>query len=284
MAPAFPPYPGAEALDRRQPTITPLLITFNEEDNLVRVLDRLRWAERVVVIDSFSSDGTLDILTSYPNVDVYRRPFTSFADQCNYGLTKVDSEWVLSLDADYVLTDAFVDEMIGLDFAADGYEAGFTYCIYGKPLRGSLYPPRTVLFRRSKAHYVVDGHAHRLDVRGEVRTMSATILHDDRKPLPVWLNAQRRYAEQEAEKLLSSRDLPLPDRIRAKRWVAPVLAPLYCLLRKGVILDGPAGWLYAFQRAYFELLVSLYLSDAAYRAAPRLTLHPKEDTLTSRAA
>ena len=86
-------------------TITPLVITYNEEANIARTLDRLGWANRVVVIDSGSTDETLSILQRYPMVETFWRPFDSFAAQLNFGLTKVDTEWVLALDADYEISE-----------------------------------------------------------------------------------------------------------------------------------------------------------------------------------
>ena len=88
--------------------ITPLLITFNEAPNIARTLDKLGWARRIVVVDSGSSDGTLEILARYPQVALFTRAFDSFADQCNFGLAQVQTEWALSLDADYELSDRLV--------------------------------------------------------------------------------------------------------------------------------------------------------------------------------
>lgn len=245
--------------------ITPLILTFNEEANIGRVLDRLRWAPRVVVLDSFSTDATLDIVRSFPNVDVQQRAFDSFAGQCNYGLGLVETEWVLSMDADYVLTQALVDEIAALppDPPETGFEVGFQYCIDGKPLRGTLYPPRIVLYRRDRATYRQDGHAHRVEVDGLVGRLAGLIQHDDRKPLASWLAAQQRYAKQEADKLLStpSDALGRADRLRLRGILAPVLAPLWALVAKGGALDGRAGWQYALQRAYAEILLALHLND-----------------------
>ncbi len=69
--------------------ITPLIITYDEAPNIRRVLGKLVWAQRIIVIDSGSTDGTLDILKGYSQVNVINRPFVDFADQCNFGLTQV---------------------------------------------------------------------------------------------------------------------------------------------------------------------------------------------------
>ena len=88
--------------------ITPIVITYNEEANIARTLDRLTWARRILVIDSGSSDGTLDIIRSYPRAEVIHRPFDEFASQCNFGIAQVTTTWVLSLDADYELSDELI--------------------------------------------------------------------------------------------------------------------------------------------------------------------------------
>jgi glycosyltransferase involved in cell wall biosynthesis len=93
--------------------ITPLIIAYNEAPNIARTLGKLSWAKRIVVIDSGSTDETLDMLRRFPQVDVIGHPFSDFASQCNFGLTLVDTPWVLSLDADYELSDALVEEFAG---------------------------------------------------------------------------------------------------------------------------------------------------------------------------
>jgi len=87
--------------------ITPLILTYNEAPNIDRALERLTWANRIVVIDSFSDDETLDILANYPQVEVYQRRFDTHALQWNYGLEKINTKWILSLDADYILSEQF---------------------------------------------------------------------------------------------------------------------------------------------------------------------------------
>ena len=117
--------------------ITPLIITFDEVPNIARTLDKLTWARRIVVVDSGSTDGTLDVLARYPQVALFKRAFDSFADQCNFGLAQVESEWVLSLDADYEMSDLLVAELSNLreTKGVAGYRASFVYRIHGRPLR-----------------------------------------------------------------------------------------------------------------------------------------------------
>ncbi|MGC1309753.1 MAG: glycosyltransferase family 2 protein [Phormidesmis sp.] len=245
--------------------ITPLILTYNEALNIARSLQKLTWASRIVVIDSYSTDETLHILSTYPQVKVFQRQFDTHTNQWNYGLAQVTTEWVLSLDADYVLTEPFVDELKHLcpPIDVDGYYAKFHYCVFGKPLRGTILPPRQLLFRKASATYIDDGHTQLLSVKGRSASLQGTVLHDDRKPLSRWLWAQDRYMVIEAKKLLttSDRNLNFGDRLRKRKIIAPFVILLYCLLIKGGIVDGWRGWYYAFQRAFAETLLSLRLME-----------------------
>ena len=94
--------------------ITPVLLTYNEAPNIERTLQHLTWSKTIVVIDSYSTDETLEILKSYPQVQIFQRKFDTHAKQWNYGLEQVTSEWVLSLDADYIVTDELIAEIKAL--------------------------------------------------------------------------------------------------------------------------------------------------------------------------
>ena len=262
--------PGVGALSTILEQITPLILTYNEAPNIGRILNRLSWAQRIVVIDSGSTDETLEILRGHPQVDVIHRPFTEFASQCNFGLTQIRTQWVLSIDADYELSDELISELrrlSPLDSAA-GYRARFVYRIWGRTLRGALYPPRTVLYRRNKALYANEGHGHRVTVDGKVLALRNVIYHDDRKSLARWISSQQRYAREEASHLLESSNDKFSkfDKIRAIGWPAPIIAFVYTLFAKGCILDGWPGWYYALQRLIFEALTALELADRRLRA------------------
>jgi glycosyltransferase involved in cell wall biosynthesis len=249
--------------------ITPLIITFNEAPNIRRTIDKLLWSQRIVVVDSGSTDQTIEIVRSYRQVEIIHHRFESFADQCNFGLRQITSPWVLSLDADYELSDELVEELkeISLSEQISGYRARFVYRIHGKPLRGTLYPARLVLYRPSLGTYRNEGHGHRVTVEGELRELKGVIYHDDRKPLARWLTSQKTYAAQEANYLMqSSRDtLTVTDRIRLMGWLAPIGVFFYALFVRGCILDGWAGWYYVLQRVVAEMLIAMELADRRLR-------------------
>jgi len=248
--------------------ITPLILTYDEAPNIGSVLEQLRWARDVVVVDSFSDDDTIEIASSFPQVRVVQRAFDNHGAQWNFGLneTGISTVWVLALDADYVLTPEFVDELRALQPSADtnGYQAKFRYCINGRILRSGVYPPVIVLYRREFARYEQDGHTQRLIVDGKVETLRSRILHDDRKSLSRWFQSQQRYMALEAKKIGSAdaESLGIADRVRRLRVIAPMAVLFYCLIVRGGVLDGWAGFYYAFQRMSAELLLSLYLIES----------------------
>lgn len=250
--------------------ITPLILTYNEAPNIRRTIGKLLWARRIVVIDSGSTDETLNILGSYPQVETFQHPFTDFATQCNFGLREVNTSWVLSLDADYELSNSLVEEMdeLAVSDAIAGYRARFIYRIHGRGLRGTLYPPRVVLYRKDRARYHNEGHGHRVVVDGEIRQLTGAIYHDDRKSLARWLVSQQRYAVEEANYLATApvEKLKRGDRIRRMGWAAPIGVLLYTLFVKGCILDGWPGWCYALQRLVAETLIALEIVDRRLRS------------------
>ena len=204
-----------------QVEITPLILTYNEAANIQRTIEKLSWAKEIVIIDSGSTDGTLDIARSaHPNVRIVTRSFDSFAGQCNFGLEQITTEWVLSIDADYELSPELATEIQRLDpdNEISGYETQFDYRMFGRPLRASVYPPRIVLFRRDRAAYYDDGHTQRLRIEGRTGRLSGRIYHDDRKPISRWLQSQDNYSKIEAQHLLAQPmdQLSVQDRLRRK--------------------------------------------------------------------
>ncbi len=258
------PNPVADPLDQ----VTPLILSFNEEANIGRTLAGLTWARRIVVIDSGSTDRTLDILAGFPQVEVVHRVFDTHARQWNAGLEQIDDGWVLSLDADYGITPLLRQEMAaalqGVPAEVGGFRILFRYCVAGRTLRGSVLPPRIALFRRAAGDYIDDGHTQDLVLQGRCETLREPILHDDRKSLSRWFWAQERYLRLEVQKLRTTprHQLSRADRLRQRHLIAPFAVLLLCLIWHRGLLDGWRGWYYAFQRMLVELMLSLMLWGA----------------------
>lgn len=244
--------------------ITPVILTFNESRNIRRTLEALESFNRIIVVDSFSTDDTKVILDEFDNVRFYQRRFDDHASQWNYGLRLAKSDWVLTLDADYVVTTELLEEIKNLDVRSfSGFSTRFEYFVYGEPLYASILPGRITLFNRREACYFLEGHTQRLRINGAIGSLAGKIRHDDRKPLTRWLWAQDRYSQLEMTKLNQSPidKLKFHDRIRKMRYFAPLFVFFYCLIIKGCILNGKRGFFYSLQRMYAELLLSLRLIE-----------------------
>ncbi len=245
--------------------LTPFILAWNEEANLARCLDSLAWASQILIVDSGSTDRTLEIAAKYPQVRVVQRPFDSHSNQGNFGLSQITTSWVLSLDADYIISPELRDEITATIVTAEPdtvYFAPFQFRVYGKLLRVCFMPPRGILYAHAGAAYEQDGHTQRLSLQGRKTAMLRhPIIHDDRKPLPRWLESQRKYAVLEADKLAATPDaeLNLPDRLRRTGWANVLVILPYALLVRGLVWDGLPGLLYGLERLYAELILALHV-------------------------
>jgi Glycosyl transferase family 2 len=248
--------------------ITPVILTFNEEPNIGRCLDRLSWAREIIVVDSGSDDRTKLICTSRPEVRFFNRPFDSHASQWTYAVkeTGIATPWVLALDADYIAPEAALKEISELrpDPATCGYSVPFRYAILGRPLRSGVYPPVVALYRRDKAKYVQDGHTQRVEIDGSVLKLRSRFIHDDQKSLARWTRSQINYSQLEADRLVG-RVKGLKGALRAYTPLSPTLVWLYCLFVRGGIFEGRAGRFYALQRMTAEGLICAAYADAVLR-------------------
>lgn len=248
--------------------ITPVILTCNEEANIARTLQHLLWADSIIVLDSGSTDDTAWICQSNPRVRWHHRPFDSFASQWNHARSLVTTPWMLALDADYLLPPSTAQALAALDPAdAAAFRIHFRYCIHGHPLRASLLPPRITLFRPELTLVIEDGHTQQMRVHGPVHDFPHPIWHDDRKPFSRWWASQKKYARQEAAKLLTTpwHQLSPQDQLRRATPFSPLAVAIWCLLIKGLALDLPRGWIYTGQRilAEFALVHARWLRPAS---------------------
>ena len=87
-----------------------IIITKNEAKIIRKCLDRIQWADELLIVDSFSSDDTVALCENYTE-HVYQRAFDDFQNQRNYALDKATGEWILSLDADEIVGDLLRNEI-----------------------------------------------------------------------------------------------------------------------------------------------------------------------------
>jgi len=245
--------------------VTPVVLTYNEEPNIGRTLESLRWAKEVVVLDSGSTDETEVIAAGFPNVKWLVRPFDAHVTQWQFAVqqTEISSEYVLALDADMQVPDGFLQELEN-NFPwgrAAGGIVPFEYRYHGRKLSGSLCPPQLRLFQRAAVDISQPDHTQCFSVAGEVYEFHHKLIHDDRKSVERWVNSQVAYQLLNAQGLSNGHRGRLRDHLRRAGLMPPIIGAL-AYLKAGGPFRGAAAARYAYERAVAEGLLAIRLMDA----------------------
>lgn len=261
--------------------ISVVILTLNEELNLPRCLDGVSWCDDVLIVDSFSSDATLQI-AAQRGARVVQRAFDNFAAQRNFALEhcELKYEWIFHLDADEVMTPELSAEILQCINVTnkDAYRVSSKLMFDNKFLRhAGLFPWYQVrLGRRDKLRFVQVGHGQREQLpENAIGTLKNSLLHFPfAKGLQDWIEKHKRYAAAEAQQNVcghSDKDFRILDlvssatdrRRRAAKKIfnrlacRPTIRFIYMYLLRGGILDGKAGFTYCRLLAWYERLIVL---------------------------
>jgi glycosyltransferase involved in cell wall biosynthesis len=157
------------------------IICHNEAQNIKRCLESLKWVHEIVVVDSMSTDRTVEIAKGYTD-RIFQRPWPGYTEQKNFALHQAVGDWILSLDADEAVSGALWAEMraeIAKPDALDGYRMPRRSFYQGRWINHSgYYPDRQLrLFRREKGRWV-GGRVHeRMAVSGRIGDLKQDLLH-----------------------------------------------------------------------------------------------------------
>jgi len=199
-----------------------LLPTFNNGEIVRHALESVSWADEILVVDSFSTDDTLDICREY-GARVIQHEYIQSAKQKNWAIPQCANEWVLQIDTDEVLEPGLREEIQSVlenpPAGVDGFRINFKHDVLGRWVRvDGLYPEYHLrLFRRDVGRFEdKEVHAH-VQVPGEVRTLQKHIQHFGMTSLSKQLSNIDRYSRYQADEL----------RKRGKRfrWSQVVLRP-----------------------------------------------------------
>jgi len=264
--------------------VSTLILTYNEEANLPACLQALAWCDDIVVVDSGSTDRTVEI-AERGGARVVRHPFESFAAQRNFGLDamRFRHDWVLHLDADEVVTRAFRSalERLPVEAEVDGYLIPSKTMLFGRWLRhAGMYPTYQVrLGHVQRLRFKQVGHGQREACpASRVRVFPEPYLHFSfSHGLRRWLEKHVRYARDEAELLLTrpaideggSADNATARRRRAKMlaarlplWLRPLARFTYVYLWRQGFRDGRPGLAYALMLAVYEGMIAVLAYEA----------------------
>lgn len=282
---------GFEVRDSQQRLpITVIILTKNESETITGAITcALEDYAEIVVLDSFSTDGTAD-LSRAAGARVVQYAFKGYASQRNYALQniKLSTEWVFFLDADERISPELTTEL-RREFARLSQSAGMLYM-----RRKDMYEGRWI--KRSSGYPTWFGricHATSVEVEREINEeyhctrptarLKGHLIHFPfAKGMSQWLARHNSYSTAEAETMAKgetsamnlwfSRDPSLRrkglKRVYMRLPLRPLIGFLYLYVIRGGFLDGRSGLRYSMLRAFYELMISIKLDEI--RAAQKV--------------
>ncbi|MDT8415185.1 MAG: glycosyltransferase family 2 protein [Flavobacteriaceae bacterium] len=247
--------------ERKNVKITALLIVYNEVSHIREVLENVSFADEIIVVDSFSTDGTVDIIRDFPKVNLFQNPFENFTDQRNFAISKASNNWILFIDADERLPQKTIDEIKTEVCKPDAHAAYFIrrqIYFQKKRLRfgGRNKDKIERLFQKDKALYKKGRLVHeKLDVQGTVGILKNEMLHYPYKNFSHIEQKRKHYAQLKAQEIYQSGETTYAV------WFA--LKGVYKFVRQYVLrlgfLDGVCGLVLAILNAKYVYMRHVYV-------------------------
>jgi glycosyltransferase involved in cell wall biosynthesis len=246
--------------------ISVLIPCYNSEDIIRPCLESVRWADELLICDSFSTDQTLAICKEYTS-SIIQHKYVNSADYKNWAIPKCKHEWVLIVDTDEVLEEGFREEIVERICSAPpqlvAYRIPRKNYVYGKWLRhGGFYPDYQIrLFRKSRGKYDArEVHEH-MEIDGEVQTLRHHFLHNGFKDISTWFLKSERYLGFELQAYQR-------EGVRFslfKFLVYPFVTFAKTYFWKRGFLDGPRGFLVAVLQSFYHFIIFAKLWEKEYR-------------------
>jgi glycosyltransferase involved in cell wall biosynthesis len=256
----------------------------NEKSNIIACLDSVRWADEIVVVDSGSTDGTVELAKSKGASIVQFHWNGKFPKKKNWALGNVPwkNEWVLILDADERITPELAAEIQQelKQPRADGYFINRRFMFLGKWIRHCGYYPswNLRLFRHGRGRYETvqtsdtasgDNEVHEhVVMKGPTARLKQDMLHHAYPDIYTWMEKHNRYSNWEAEIEVRGQSArsegqniggQLAKRRALREWsrrlpFRPALRFLYSYILKRGFLDGVEGYMFCRLLASYEML------------------------------
>ena len=242
----------------RHPSVSVLLPTYNCAPIVRATLEAVKWADEILVVDSFSTDGTLEICREF-GARILQHEYVNSAKQKNWAASQCTCDWVLQVDADEILEPGLEDEIkqtiAGASPEVDVVRIPRKNHMMGRWIRyGGNFPDyQTRLFRRGKARWNErEVHAH-MEVNGNSPTLRHCFLHNNMPHLSKELRNLDRYTRYEADEMRKQS--------RNFRWHYVVVRPWLVFFHRYVWLQGfRDGWRGFFYSVYTAIYVFLYMA------------------------
>lgn len=247
--------------------ISVTIITHNEENNIRDCLESVKWADEVVVVDSGSTDKTIDICREYTD-KVFYNPWAGMKEQKQYAVEKTSHRWILSIDADERVTEDLrhfiLRELEKPRY--DGYRFPRKNYFLGKWMKhGGWYPDHVLrLFRKDRGHFGgINPHDKVIVESNRIITVNVPLVHYTYTSLSQYASKQALYAGISAREMFSS-----------GKTVRPYVIPLRAfwkfietyIMKRG-FLDGYYGFIVSVGSSYATFWKYLYVWELSRKSA-----------------
>jgi glycosyltransferase involved in cell wall biosynthesis len=230
------------------------LITYNEEKNIQRTLESVKWADEIVVVDSGSTDGTAAICREY-GAKVVHQNWLGFARQKNLAIDRTSGDWVLSLDADEPIEPELAQEIRSIITSSqplDGYRIPRKTFFLGKQVRhGGWYPDYNLrLFRKGRGRFEERVVHEAIRVQGRIGNAEHAILHHAYPDLASYMDSINRYSSLAVD-VMREKGI---SRVQAG-WINILFRPVLTFVLKYFLrfgfLDGKHGLVLNLFHSYY---------------------------------
>jgi glycosyltransferase involved in cell wall biosynthesis len=244
------------------------VLTTNNRRTIERCLKSLSWAQELVIVDSFSQDGTYDICKQYTD-RIFQRTWTGHRDQYQYAADLTIQDWIMFVDADEEIPPELAEEirteLNGKGKDLDGYFAYRRTYYLGRWIRyGGWYPDGEIrLYRRGKGRWEGGLHA-KLAVAGKIGTLKNQYLHYTYRDISDQIQTIDRYSKTATEDMV---DHAKPFRLTHLLFSPPFRFFKDYILKLG-FLDGIPGLIIAVSTAYYTFIKYAKLWEHEFLSRP----------------
>ncbi|MCG8412855.1 MAG: glycosyltransferase family 2 protein, partial [Pseudomonadales bacterium] len=245
--------PAVPSIGYKKLPVSAYVITLNEAENIGACLDRLVEFDEVILVDSGSTDGTVELANHYENVKSSYNEWNGFSEQKSHALSLCSNEWVLNVDADEILTDDYIDEVrrVVTENKADALESARVLRRWGTEPKSFEKSDRLIrLFRKSAGSYKPRRVHECITINGVIEKTDATIEHFENLTYTQRIDKANRYSQARAEDKFEKG-------ARGSVFILIFIFPVSFVqsyIFKGNFLDGVDGLLSSMNTAYYKFM------------------------------
>lgn len=241
--------------------ISALAITLNEAQNIEAYIKSLWFADEIIIVDSFSTDGTVELASKHDRVRVIQRPFDNFSAQKNFAISQAKNDWVTFFDLDEEISPTLGQEILEISKnpKAVAYFVKRDYIFMGKPIKYSGFQSDYVIrfFNKNFCSYNSNLVHETIDAQGKTARLTNSAKHFTYKTFDHFTSKSHQYSQLQAQMLYEKGTKPTMYHFLFRPWYR--FWHQY-LIRLG-ILDGKEGFILAYVSAFgvFKRYVNLWL-------------------------